>query len=392
VGDGEKKGRHQMATAVVAREPEAPCGHLNRRDVGKPGSGRQICDDCKQIFQCGFPVTVIPPVTVVPETEAVEAAPPPIMVTEAPTPAVKTTTLSLLPIFTADQPTKLTKADMDVHRGIEDMPHVSLTPESQPDLPSEVSPTPIHEDSLASVDSVAHESEVRLSSEVREVSSNVEDRLALDKANPAIQAEVADQLPIKTTPPLIIIANAIPDADRLFQSLLESLPWRRQTYKFMGNAGPVPREEVWVSATGYKYGGRIYPGWDEPGGCPWTPDLLAMKSVVEKLTSTPFSSVLCNLYRDENDCVSQHCDCEPTMSDLHPIASVSLGATRRFRVRRSKERDSKSGQGVWTTYNLEHGSLCVMQPGMQTEWVHEVPREKFHCDPRINLTFRVYSA
>jgi alkylated DNA repair dioxygenase AlkB len=132
------------------------------------------------------------------------------------------------------------------------------------------------------------------------------------------------------TPPLIIVANAIPDADRLFRSLMESLPWRRQTYKYMGNTGPVPREEVWVSATGYKYGGRIYPGWDEPGGCPWTPDLLAIKSAVEKMTHTPFSSVLCNLYRDENDCVSQHCDCEPTMSDAHCIASVSLGATRRF--------------------------------------------------------------
>jgi alkylated DNA repair dioxygenase AlkB len=40
---------------------------------------------------------------------------------------------------------------------------------------------------------------------------------------------------------------------------------------------------------------------------------------------------------------------------------------------------------------LEHGTLCVMLPGMQTAWVHEVPREKFECGPRINLTFRVYS-
>jgi alkylated DNA repair dioxygenase AlkB len=57
--------------------------------------------------------------------EPVGAAPPPITVTEAPTPTVKTTTLSLLPIFTADQPTELRKADMDVHRA-----HIkSLNPE-----------------------------------------------------------------------------------------------------------------------------------------------------------------------------------------------------------------------------------------------------------------------
>ena len=41
---------------------------------------------------------------------------PPITVTEAPTPTVKTTALSLLPIFIADQPTKLRKADIEVHR------------------------------------------------------------------------------------------------------------------------------------------------------------------------------------------------------------------------------------------------------------------------------------
>ena len=80
--------------------------------------------------------------------------------------------------------------------------------------------------------------------------------------------------------PLLYIPNAIPDADRLFQALLVNLPWTRQTYKFMGNTGPVPREEVWVSATGYRYGGRTYPGWDELGGCKWTPDLLAIKTVV----------------------------------------------------------------------------------------------------------------
>ena len=105
-----------MGTTVVAPEAQAPCGHLSRTDVGKPDSGRQVCDDCKQIFQDGFPVTVVPPVAVVPEPEPVEAAPPPITVTEAPTPTVKTTTLSLLPIFTADQPTKLRKTDIEVHR------------------------------------------------------------------------------------------------------------------------------------------------------------------------------------------------------------------------------------------------------------------------------------
>ena len=56
--------------------------------------------------------------------------------------------------------------------------------------------------------------------------------------------------------------------------------------------------------TGYKYGGRTYPGWDDLGGWKWTPDLLTIKAVVESKTSTPYSSVLCNLYRDENGTAS----------------------------------------------------------------------------------------
>jgi hypothetical protein len=46
-----------MDTAT-ATAPEPPCGHLHRTAVtGKPD--RQVCDDCEQIFQNGFPVTVV---------------------------------------------------------------------------------------------------------------------------------------------------------------------------------------------------------------------------------------------------------------------------------------------------------------------------------------------
>ena len=53
-----------MATAIA---PEPQCQHLSRTDVGGK-AGRQVCDNCKQIFQDGFPVTVVPPVAVAPRT------------------------------------------------------------------------------------------------------------------------------------------------------------------------------------------------------------------------------------------------------------------------------------------------------------------------------------
>jgi hypothetical protein len=66
-------------TPTTALAPEPQCQHLKRTDVGKPDSGRQVCDDCKQIFQFDFPVTVVPPVAVVPpveETSPITVAPP----------------------------------------------------------------------------------------------------------------------------------------------------------------------------------------------------------------------------------------------------------------------------------------------------------------------------
>ncbi len=45
-----------MTTTALAPETESQCGHLSRTDIGKPDSGREVCDDCKQIFQDGVPV------------------------------------------------------------------------------------------------------------------------------------------------------------------------------------------------------------------------------------------------------------------------------------------------------------------------------------------------
>ena len=47
-----------------------------------------------------------------------------------------------------------------------------------------------------------------------------------------------------------------------------------------------------------------------------------------------FNSVLVNRYENEKDSVGWHADNEPQMSHEHPIASLSLGATRRFEMRK----------------------------------------------------------
>jgi hypothetical protein len=60
---------------VSTTEP-TPCQHLSRTDIGKSDSGRQVCDDCKQIFQGGIKVTVVPEGKSGTPTSTPTAAPP----------------------------------------------------------------------------------------------------------------------------------------------------------------------------------------------------------------------------------------------------------------------------------------------------------------------------
>jgi alkylated DNA repair dioxygenase AlkB len=65
------------------------------------------------------------------------------------------------------------------------------------------------------------------------------------------------------------------------------------------------------------------------------------------------------------------------------IASISLGAGRKFQLR-------KKGKGTTIhSYWLEHGSLLLMQPGCQLEYIHQLPKSSISL-PRINFTFRPY--
>ena len=64
------------------------------------------------------------------------------------------------------------------------------------------------------------------------------------------------------------------------------------------------------------------------------------------------------------------------------VASLSLGATRRFRLR-SRDADRRS-----IGMDLTHGSLLFMGPGTQAAWHHAVTRTARKVGVRINLTFR----
>jgi alkylated DNA repair dioxygenase AlkB len=106
---------------------------------------------------------------------------------------------------------------------------------------------------------------------------------------------------------------------------------------------------------------------------------------VEQIAGQRFNSVLLNLYRDGRDGMGWHSDDEPELGPDPVIASVSLGATRRFRMRHRKQRGETMG------IDLEHGSVLLMRGPTQHRWLHAVPKTTRPVGERINLTFRLVS-
>jgi len=168
------------------------------------------------------------------------------------------------------------------------------------------------------------------------------------------------------------------EAQGFLEHCLRELPWRQDSIRIAGKTIAVPRLQNWFGDPGahYSYSGITL------APLPWTDPLLEIKARVESLCGVNFNSVLANHYRDGQDSVSWHSDDESELGEHPVIASVSLGASRRFELRHRQK--SSASQRL----TLHHGSLLVMLGRTQEFWVHRVPKETAVQAPRINLTFR----
>ena len=170
-------------------------------------------------------------------------------------------------------------------------------------------------------------------------------------------------------------ALAAPDADRLFDQLIAGIDWRQEIARVMGRRVPIPRLTAWHGEAGYVYSGIRMPP------APWSRPLLEIKVIAEACAGQAFNSVLLNLYRDGRDSVSWHADNEPGLGRNPVIASLSLGAVRRFQMKHR-------ALGHRLSLDLPHGSCLVMAGPTQHHWLHQVPKTARPVGPRINLTFR----
>jgi alkylated DNA repair dioxygenase AlkB len=168
------------------------------------------------------------------------------------------------------------------------------------------------------------------------------------------------------------------EADSLLAVLLDQVNWRQDRIRLFGKEHRIPRLQAFLSDPGIHY---TYSGL-RLAGEPWLPALQPLKQRLEALCEQPFNALLLNLYRDGQDCMGWHADDEPELGQNPVIASVSLGAPRRFRLRHNRSRDTHA-------LTLVHGSLLLMAGPTQHHWQHCLPRTRVCRSPRINLTFRL---
>lgn len=167
------------------------------------------------------------------------------------------------------------------------------------------------------------------------------------------------------------------DSTEVFEELLRATPWEQRQITVYGRRVMQPRLVAWHGDAGrsYRYSG------DELSPVSWTPLLQRLKSSCEEVAGARFNSMLANLYRNGEDGVSWHSDDEPELGPQPVVASLSLGAERRFDLRHR-------GTGETIKTVLPSGSLLVMSGHCQRHWLHQIAKTKRVTQPRINLTFR----
>ena len=117
-----------------------------------------------------------------------------------------------------------------------------------------------------------------------------------------------------------------------------------------------------------------------PGDGPGHPLLDRMSAALAARYGETFRRITLALYRDGQDSVAFHGDTVARDMDEALVATVSLGARRRFLLR-----PADTGSSV--AFSLGGGDLLVMGGSCQRTWRHSIPKVSA-AGPRIAVMFR----
>jgi alkylated DNA repair dioxygenase AlkB len=185
---------------------------------------------------------------------------------------------------------------------------------------------------------------------------------------------------------IAVMPGFVAEHGAVMARLLGELALRQEVLHIAGHDRMTPRLSDWRGDPGvtYRYSGRTF------ATEPWTPVLSDLRDRVADVLDAAFNSVLASYYRDGQDAMGMHADDEPELGPASPddvlVASISLGAERRFVLRERRAR----GHGL--DLQLGKGALLVMGGCTQRHYRHGLPRTARPVGPRLNLTFRIVRA
>jgi len=168
-------------------------------------------------------------------------------------------------------------------------------------------------------------------------------------------------------------------ADLWLAQLHAETPWQQPQLQLYGRKVVLPRLVAWYgdAEASYRYSGLTH----RP--LPWTPLLTQIRARLVAAVGQPLNGLLLNYYRDGQDSMGWHSDDEAELGRNPLVASLNLGGSRRFDLRR------KGHSRIEYSLLLNHGSLLVMGGPTQHYWQHQVAKTRSPCAPRLNLTFRL---
>ncbi|MER7844448.1 alpha-ketoglutarate-dependent dioxygenase AlkB [Kitasatospora sp. NPDC096077] len=179
------------------------------------------------------------------------------------------------------------------------------------------------------------------------------------------------RLPLGDGAWLDVLPGWLRGADRLFEQLATTVPWRAERREMYERTVDVPRLLASYAAD------------DEPPH----PVLGAARTALGRHYAPelgePFRTLGLCYYRDGRDSVAWHGDRigrgarEDTM-----VAILSVGEPRVLALR------PRFGGGTVVRRQLGHGDLVVMGGSCQRTWEHAIPKTARPVGPRISIQFR----
>jgi alkylated DNA repair dioxygenase AlkB len=162
---------------------------------------------------------------------------------------------------------------------------------------------------------------------------------------------------------------------RVFEALLRQAEWQKQRRMMYEREVEVPRLVARAPEEGEM--GRL---------------LRQLSSTLSRRYGRPLPNVSLAYYRDGSDSVAFHGDKVGSLKDDCIVATVSVGAPRRFLLKPSPGPSvhacSQAGAGSSSLgFDLGWGDLLVMGGTCQRTWQHAIPKRS-HADPRISIMFR----